>query len=76
MVKNIFKKAVVIIGIMAVLSPSQMVNAQEIVFYPNDGLVYLFRIVEDEEGLASEVPEEKEFNEAVAYFESLKASDL
>ena len=43
---------------------------------PNDGSVYLFRIVEDEEGLAYEVPEEKEFNEAVAYFESLKASDL
>ncbi|ADL51429.1 DUF1292 domain-containing protein [Clostridium cellulovorans] len=50
-------------------------NEFALVQNPDDGSMYLFKVVGDDEDGELVVPEEEEFNRAIAYYESLLGSD-
>lgn len=50
-------------------------NEFALVQNPDDGAMFLFKVVGDDEDGQLVVPEEEEFNKAIAYYESLLGSD-
>lgn len=50
-------------------------NEYALVQNPNDGSIYLFKVVGEGDEGQLEVPEDEEFNEAIAYYESIIGSE-